>query len=175
VKRVYSHSQSLAQCREWIEEHMSGVELVSVSSNAEAARRAKGEAGAAAIAGETAAQIYSLSILVRNIEDEPDNTTRFLVIGRNGIQPSGNDKTTLLLSTANKPGSLHELLAPLARHGVSMTRIESRPSRRGTWDYVFFVDIEGHAQTEPVAGALRELEQQAAMLKILGSYPRAVI
>jgi chorismate mutase/prephenate dehydratase len=175
IRRVYSHSQSLAQCREWIEEHMSGVELVSVSSNAEAARRAKGEAGAAAIAGETAAQIYGLDILVRNIEDEPDNTTRFLVIGRNGIQPSGNDKTTLLLSTANRPGSLHELLAPLARHGVSMTRIESRPSRRGTWDYVFFVDIEGHAQAEPVATALRELEQQAAVLKVLGSYPRAVI
>lgn len=175
IRRIYSHSQSLAQCREWIEEHMSGVELVSVSSNAEAARRAKGEAGAAAIAGETAAQIYGLNILVANIEDEPDNTTRFLVVGRNGIAPSGNDKTTLLLSTANKPGSLYTLLAPLAKHGVSMTRIESRPSRRAMWDYVFFVDIEGHAQTEPVVSALKELQQHAALLKVLGSYPRAVI
>lgn len=175
VRRVYSHSQSLAQCREWIEANLHGIELVNVSSNAEAARRAKSETGAAAIAGETAAQIYGLNILVRNIEDEPDNTTRFLVIGRNGVASSGNDKTTLLLSTANKPGSLHHLLAPLARHGVSMTRIESRPSRRATWDYVFFVDIEGHAQAAPLATALKELEHEAAMLKVLGSYPRAVI
>lgn len=175
IRRVYSHSQSLAQCREWIEAHISGVELVSVSSNAEAARRAQGEPDAAAIAGEMAAKIYSLNILVPNIEDEPDNTTRFLVIGKSAVAPSASDKTTLLLSTVNKPGSLHQLLAPLSRHGVSMTRIESRPSRRGMWDYVFFVDIEGHAQVEPLASALRELEKEAAMLKVLGSYPRAVI
>jgi len=175
IRRIYSHSQSLAQCREWIEENASGIELVNVASNAEAARRAKSEAGAAAIAGETAAAIYGLNVLARNIEDEPDNTTRFLVVGRNSVLPSGNDKTTLLLSTANKPGSLFQLLQPLARHGVSMTRIESRPSRRGMWDYVFFVDIEGHAQSEPVKTALLELQQQAAALKILGSYPRAVI
>jgi chorismate mutase/prephenate dehydratase len=175
VRRIYSHSQSLAQCREWIEDNMRGIEVVSVASNAEAARRAKNEPGTAAIAGETAAQIYGLNILMPKIEDEPDNTTRFLVIGRGSVPPSGNDKTTLLLSTANKPGSLFRLLDPLARYGVSMTRIESRPSRRGMWDYVFFVDIEGHVQSEPVAKALKELEQQAAMLKILGSYPRAVI
>lgn len=175
IRRIYSHSQSLAQCREWIEENASGIELVNVASNAEAARRAKGEAGAAAIAGETAAAIYGLNLLASNIEDEPDNTTRFLVIGRNSVLPSGSDKTSLLLSTANKPGSLFQLLQPLARHGVSMTRIESRPSRRGMWDYVFFIDIEGHALSEPVKSALAELQQQAAMLKILGSYPRAVI
>lgn len=175
IRRIYSHSQSLAQCREWIEENASGIELINVASNAEAARRAQQEAGAAAIAGETAAAIYGLNLLASNIEDEPDNTTRFLVIGRNSVLPSGSDKTTLLLSTANKPGSLFQLLQPLARHGVSMTRIESRPSRRGMWDYVFFVDIEGHAHSEPVKTALQELQQQAAVLKVLGSYPRAVI
>lgn len=175
IRRIYSHSQSLAQCREWIEENASGIELINVASNAEAARRAQQEAGAAAIAGETAAAIYGLNLLASNIEDEPDNTTRFLVIGRNSVLPSGSDKTTLLLSTANKPGSLFQLLQPLARHGVSMTRIESRPSRRGMWDYVFFVDIEGHAHSEPVKTALLELQQQAAVLKVLGSYPRAVI
>lgn len=175
IRRIYSHSQSLAQCREWIEENANGIELINVASNAEAARRAKNEAGAAAIAGETAAAIYGLNLLASNIEDEPDNTTRFLVIGRNSVLPSGSDKTTLLLSTANKPGSLFQLLQPLAQHGVSMTRIESRPSRRGMWDYVFFIDIEGHAHSEPVKSALAELQQQAAVLKILGSYPRAVI
>ena len=175
IRRIYSHSQSLAQCREWIEENASGIELINVASNAEAALRVKSEAGAAAIAGETAAAIYGLNMLARNIEDEPDNTTRFLVIGRNSVLPSGSDKTTLLLSATNKPGSLFQLLQPLAQHGVSMTRIESRPSRRGMWDYVFFVDIEGHAHSEPVKTALVELRQQAAALKILGSYPRAVI
>ena len=175
ITRVYSHQQSLAQCREWLEENLSGVEHVAVSSNAEAARRAAQEPGAAAIASEAAAQIYNLHILVANIEDEPDNTTRFLVVGPQSPPLSGSDKTSLLLSARNRPGALHHLLEPLSRHGISMTRIESRPSRRGMWDYVFFVDIEGHAHSEPVKTALAELQQQAALLKILGSYPRAVI
>jgi len=175
IKVVYSHQQSLAQCREWLEAHLPGVPLTDVPSNAEAARRAAAEDGAAAIAGETAAEIYGLPVLVRNIEDEPDNTTRFLVIGRRQVPPSGDDKTSLLLSTPNRPGALYRLLAPLQRHDISMTRIESRPSRRGMWEYVFFVDIDGHREDAPVAAALAELESEASLLRVLGSYPKAVL
>ena len=175
VKRIYSHQQSLAQCRGWLDEHLAGVECIAVSSNAEAARLAAQEKQAAAIASKEAADIYGLRVLAANIEDEPDNTTRFLVIGRESVPPSGKDKTSLLLSASNKPGALHRLLEPLAQHGISMTRIESRPSRRGVWEYVFFVDIEGHAAESRVAQALEELRAEAAMLKVLGSYPRAIL
>jgi len=175
AKRIYSHQQSLAQCRGWLDEHLPGVECIAVSSNAEAARLAAQDKQAAAIASKEAAEIYGLGILAANIEDEPDNTTRFLVIGRESVPPSGKDKTSLLLSASNKPGALHRLLAPLAQHGISMTRIESRPSRRGVWEYVFFVDIEGHAAEARVEQALDELSAEAAMLKVLGSYPRAIL
>ncbi|MEK6749097.1 MAG: prephenate dehydratase [Pseudomonadota bacterium] len=175
VKRLYSHQQSLAQCREWLNEHLPMAEIVTVSSNAEAARRAALEADAAAIAGEQAAEIYGLNLLERNIEDEPDNTTRFLVVGRYDTAPTGRDKTSILVSVRNKTGALHRVLEPLVRHGVSMSRIESRPSRRGMWDYVFFIDLEGHQHDAPVSQALAALEQEAAMLKRLGSYPRAVL
>jgi chorismate mutase/prephenate dehydratase len=175
VRRVYSHQQSLAQCRGWLDEHLAGVERIAVSSNAEAARLAAQDKEAAAIASLEAANIYGLRVLVANIEDEPDNTTRFLVIGRDPVPPSGKDKTSLLLSASNKPGALHSLLSPLAQHGISMTRVESRPSRRGVWEYVFFVDIEGHAADTQVAQALDELRAEAAMLKVLGSYPRAIL
>jgi chorismate mutase/prephenate dehydratase len=175
IKRVYSHSQSLAQCREWLDTHLPAAERIVASSNAEAARIAVEEAGAAAVAGETAAELYGLTILQRNIEDQPDNTTRFLVLGKEGVPPSGRDKTSLLVSTRNKPGALFQLLDPLAKHGISMTRIESRPSRQGMWEYVFFLDIEGHGQEERVAKALSELEQEASLFKILGSYPKAVL
>jgi chorismate mutase/prephenate dehydratase len=175
VRCVYSHSQSLAQCREWLDAHLSGIERSDLSSNAEAARRAAAEEGAAAIAGEVAAELYGLSILARNIEDQPNNTTRFLVIGRKAVPPSGSDKTSLLVATRNKPGALYHLLAPLAQNGVSMTRIESRPSRQGMWEYVFFLDIDGHAQDGKVAAALRDLEAEASLFKILGSYPKAVL
>jgi chorismate mutase/prephenate dehydratase len=175
VKVVYSHSQSLAQCRGWLDRHLPRAERIAVGSNAEAARLVKGRDDAAAIAGETAAELYELELIARNIEDEPGNTTRFLVIGRQAVPPSGNDKTSLLFSTKNEAGGLHRLLTPLAEHGVSMTRIESRPSRRGIWDYVFFVDIEGHQADPPVARALADLERAAGMYRILGSYPRAVL
>ncbi|GAB4348320.1 MAG: prephenate dehydratase [Gammaproteobacteria bacterium] len=175
VKRVYSHQQSLAQCREWLDANMPKVEREAVSSNAEAARRAAEEEGAAAIAGEMSAEMYGLEILVPNIEDEPDNTTRFLVIGRQSTPPSGNDKTSLLLSTKNQPGALYQLLSPLYKHNIDLTRIESRPSRRGTWDYVFFIDLKGHAEDPQVKKALQELEAEASLFKILGSYPRAVL
>ncbi len=174
LSRVYSHQQSLAQCREWLQTHLAGIERIPVSSNAEAARRASREAGAGAIAGATAAELYELNVLAANIEDEPTNTTRFLVIGRQESRPSGEDKTSIMLSTANRPGALYRLLASFARCGISMTRIESRPSRRGIWDYLFFIDIEGHAADPPVAEALQELAEQASVLKVLGSYPRAV-
>jgi chorismate mutase/prephenate dehydratase len=175
IKRVYSHSQSLAQCREWLDAHLPAAERIVASSNAEAARIAAEEAGAAAVAGETAAELYGLTILQRNIEDQPDNTTRFLVLGKEGVPASGRDKTSLLVSTRNKPGALFQLLDPLAKHGISMTRIESRPSRQGMWEDVFFLDIEGHGQEERVAKALSELEQEASLFKILGSYPKAVL
>ncbi len=174
IKRVYSHQQSLAQCRQWLNTSLPNVERISVSSNAEAARLADSEEGCAAIAGEVAAELYGLNLLERNIEDEPDNTTRFLVIGRQAVGPTGIDKTSLLISTHNCPGALYNTLEPFARYSISMTKIESRPSRRGAWDYVFFIDVEGHQQDEPLANALDALEKNVLMLKLLGSYPKGV-
>ncbi|MDH5785288.1 MAG: prephenate dehydratase [Chromatiales bacterium] len=175
IKRVYSHAQSLAQCREWLDTNLAGAERIAVSSNAEAARLASGDSEAAAIAGISAAEIYELPVLARTIEDKPDNTTRFLVLGHCQVPPSGKDKTALLVSTRNKPGALSQLLQPLARHGISMSRIESRPSRQGMWDYVFFLEIDGHQQDEGVTQALAELENEASLYKILGSFPKAVL
>ncbi len=173
IQRVYSHRQSLAQCRKWLDANLPGIPQLDVASNAEAARRAVQESDAAAIAGGTAAELYGLDTLVSNIEDEPDNTTRFLIIGRRAIASSGKDKTSLLLATPNKSGALHKLLEPLARNNISMTRIESRPSHRGMWDYVFFIDLEGHKDEPNVARALNELESDAVFFKLLGSYPKA--
>lgn len=177
IKRICSHPQSLSQCRGWLQQHLPDVETVPVSSNAEAARRARDEEGTAAIAGQMAAEIYSLEIIVPEIEDQPDNTTRFLTLGRKSFAPSGKDKTTLLVSAGDTrhPGVLHQLLEPFARRGISLTRIESRPSRRKKWDYVFFMDVEGHADEEPLRGALADLKQQASLFKVLGSYPAAVL
>ncbi len=177
IHRICAHEQSLAQCRGWIRENLPHVELVGMSSNAAGARRARDEDGTAAIGPEVAADVYELKVLFNNIEDRPDNATRFLVIGRELLAPSGEDKTTVLLSTedtAGGAGILHNLLQPLATHGVSMTRIESRPSRRKNWDYVFFLDIEGHAAEVPVSDALAELEQRASLFKVLGAYPKAI-
>lgn len=174
AKRVLSHQQSLAQCREWLDANLPGIERVAVSSNAEAARRAAADNSAVAIAGESAARLYGLSVLASNIEDRPDNTTRFLVIGKVEPPASGRDKTSLLLSGRNVPGALHRLLAPLARHGVNMTRIESRPSHEKPWEYVFFLDVEGHVRDRRFKTVLKALEKEAAFVKWLGSYPRAV-
>lgn len=176
IARICSHAQALAQCRGWLDEHLPEIERVPVSSNGEGARRARDEQGTAAIAGETAAEVYGLKILAADIEDRPDNTTRFFVLGRKLFTPSGDDRTTLLVSIGHTdaPGALQRLLQPLADHGVSMTRIESRPSHKKKWDYVFFIDIEGHAHDKPVAKALAELKKRASLFRILGSYPRAV-
>ena len=174
VARIYSHAQSLAQCNRWLSQNCPRAERVPVASNAEAAKRAQDDAESAAIAGRSAASHYGLSVLAGNIEDEPNNTTRFVVISRQEIAPSGNDKTSLVMSTRNVSGAMHELLTPLAKNGVSMTRLESRPSRTGLWEYVFFLDMEGHQNQENVAHALEEMREMAAFLKILGSYPVAV-
>jgi chorismate mutase/prephenate dehydratase len=177
ILRVCAHPQSLAQCRAWLREYLPDAEQIEVSSNAEGARRARDEAGTAAIAGDAAAEVYRLDKMVADIEDRPDNTTRFLVVGRDLFAASGDDRTSLMLSTADTDdaGALHRLLEPMASHGINMTRIESRPSRRRKWHYVFFMDIEGHVADEGVAAALKELEQRAQLFRVLGSYPKAIV
>jgi chorismate mutase/prephenate dehydratase len=176
LRRVYSHSQSLAQCQGWLAQNLPRAERVPVASNAEAARLAARSKGAAAIAGEAAAERYGLKILARSIEDAADNTTRFLVLGKIESAPTGRDRTSLVMSAENKPGAVHALLTPLAEHRVSMSRIESRPSRAksGMWEYVFFIDVEGHQKDPAVSRALAALREKAPLLKILGSYPAAV-
>jgi chorismate mutase/prephenate dehydratase len=174
VRKVYSHPQSFGQCQDWLHAHLPHVERVTASSNADAARLAAEESFAAAIAGAQAAEHFKLKVLAQNIEDDARNTTRFLVIGKQDVAPSGNDKTSLVMSAANRPGAVHDLLVPLAQNGVSMTKLESRPSRTGMWEYVFYVDVEGHQSDAKVAAAIAQLKQIAAFVKVLGSYPVAV-
>lgn len=175
VSEVYSHQQSLSQCRRWVDINLPGVVTHAVSSNAEAARLVQNKPGAVAIAGEVAADIYDLTILATQIEDEVNNTTRFLVIGEQTTAPTGSDKTSLLVSTGNQAGALLNILRPFSKHGISMNRIESRPSRQGLWEYIFFIDINGHCQDNVVKLALAELQQTASLFKIVGSYPKASI
>jgi chorismate mutase/prephenate dehydratase len=174
VKTVYSHAQSLGQCQGWLNANLPHAARIAVSSNAEAARLAAENVHSAAIAGVQAAAHFGLIVCVENIEDDANNTTRFLVLGNQQVAPSGKDKTSLVMSAANQPGAVHDLLAPLAKNGVSMTKLESRPARSGLWEYVFFADIEGHQADKAVAAALTELKQVAAFVKVLGSYPVAV-
>jgi chorismate mutase/prephenate dehydratase len=174
ISKVYSHAQSLAQCHEWLNRMLPGAQRISVGSNAQAAQMASEEAGVAAIAGEAAAARYKLPRLAENIEDEPNNTTRFLVLGKHDAGPSGRDKTSLIMSAPNRTGALHELLLPLSSAGVSMCRLESRPARNALWEYVFYVDIEGHREEPAIKAALVELASRSAYLKTLGSYPIAV-
>lgn len=175
IRRIYSHSQSLAQCHEWLNANVPEAERVAVASNAEAARRAAEEPGNAAVAGDRAAEHYGLAILASNIEDEPNNTTRFLILGDYEPKPSGHDRTSLVLSARNRAGAVYEMLTPFATRGVSMTKFESRPSRVALWEYLFFVDIEGHRDDANVAAALEEVGGIAGYLKVLGSYPMAVL
>lgn len=177
IKRVVSHQQSLAQCRGWLDDHLPNAERIAASSNAEAARRARDEEGTAAIAGTVAAEIYGLSVIEPSIEDRDDNTTRFLVIGRKIFGASGKDKTSLLITGGDtqSPGALYKLLEPFARKGISLSRIESRPSHKKKWDYVFFIDAEGHADTQPLKSVLAEIKKHSSLLRVLGSYPAAVL
>jgi len=174
ITKVYSHAQSLAQCHEWLNRVLPKAQRISVGSNAQAAQNAAAEPGTAAIAGEAAAERYKLPKLVENIEDEPNNTTRFLILGKHDAGISGRDKTSLIMSAPNRTGALHELLLPLSTAGVSMCRLESRPARNALWEYVFYVDIEGHRDEPAIKAALEKLASYAAYLKILGSYPVAV-
>jgi chorismate mutase/prephenate dehydratase len=175
LKKIIAHPQALAQSRNWLDSNWLQVEREPVSNNAEAARIASEQDGVAAIAGDMAAEQYGLSKLAANIEDYANNTTRFLIIGRDAVAPSGNDKTSIIVSMHNKPGALFRLLEPFNREGIMLTRIDTRPSRTENWAYVFFIEFEGHQQDAKVAGVLAELEEKSVMLKILGSYPRAVI
>ena len=177
LTKLYSHAQSLAQCHEWLNKNLPNVPRVPVASNAEAARMAAGDVTSCAVAGEAAARLYELNILAASIEDDPNNTTRFLVVSGHDAGQSGSDKTSIVCSAQNKPGAVHDLLTPLKTHGVSMSKFESRPARGfggSRWEYVFFIDLEGHRQDAAVARALEDLRGQAAFLKVLGSYPRAV-
>lgn len=171
ITRIYAHSQALAQCQAWLNQHYPNIDKQAVASNGEAARLASEDSSIAAIAGEIAVEKYGLQVVHGHIQDDPHNRTRFAVIGRLHTNPSGKDQTSLVLSVPNKPGAVYNLLAPLAKHGVSMTRFESRPARTGTWEYYFYVDIEGHVRDGKVVKALDELKQNAAFFKVLGSYP----
>ena len=181
VTKLYSHAQSLAQCHEWLNRNLARVDgvpiaRVPVASNAEAARMAAQDPEACAIAGEAAARLYELNILAANIEDDPNNTTRFIALAGHDAGPSGHDKTSFVCSAQNKPGAVHDLLTPLKTHGVSMSRFESRPARgfgNSRWEYVFFIDIEGHRQDAKLAAALDDLRGCVGFLKELGSYPKA--
>lgn len=171
ISRVFAHSQALAQCQVWLTQNYPQLERQAVASNGEAARLASEDPTVAAIAGEIAGQHYNLQVVNAHVQDDPHNRTRFAVIGRLQTSPSGVDHTSLVLSVPNKAGAVYNLLAPLAANGVSMTRFESRPARMGTWEYYFYVDVEGHASDDKVAKALVELKQNAAFFKVLGSYP----
>lgn len=177
IARVAAHPQALAQCRKWLRTNLPAAELIPVTSNAEGARRAGQEAGTAAVASAAAAELYGLKELASAIEDRADNTTRFFVIGGEQPASTGDDRTSLLLSTKDTEGAgaLYRLLEPLAKDKVNMTRIESRPSRQRKWHYVFFIDIDGHAQDAAIAGALGHLEQNAQLFRVLGSYPKAAV
>jgi chorismate mutase/prephenate dehydratase len=174
IERVYSHPQSFAQCKAWLRQYLPKAEKIAVGSNAEAARRARSADDAAAIAGISAANVYGLKSIAGPIEDRPDNTTRFLVLGRELFPTSGNDRTSLLVFIKDQPGALHHVLAPFARHGLSMNRIESRPGHTGLWQYAFFIDVGGHVDDEAMRRALDELDEYAQEVKVLGSYPVAI-
>lgn len=173
ITRICAHPQALAQCQGWLDRNAPGIERVPVSSNAEGARLASVEAHTAAIAGDGAAQIYQLEFLGRAIQDDPNNRTRFIVLGRYRCGPSGSDQTSLILSVPDRAGAVHALIEPLSRHGVSMKRFESRPARQGNWEYYFYIDVIGHQDDPPVAKALAELKANAAYYRVVGSYPRA--
>ncbi|MBV6668294.1 prephenate dehydratase [Xanthomonas euvesicatoria pv. alangii] len=175
IERIYAHSQSFAQTAGWLRSHLPKVEKIAVSSNAEGARRARNAEDAAAIGGESAAHVYGLKkVIMKSIEDDDDNTTRFLVIGQQIFPSSGHDRTSVLVFIHDKPGALFDVLSPFARHGISMNRIESRPSHQAKWEYGFFIDLIGHVEDDAMKQALAELKAHSAQIKVLGSYPVAI-
>lgn len=175
ISKICAHQQALAQCRNWLDKHWPNIKRVAVSSNGEAAKMALENSGVAAIAGDMALEQYRLEKLAENIEDYADNSTRFLVIGRENVEASGSDKTSVVVSSRNRPGALYALLEPFHKAGISLTRIDTRPSRTETWAYVFFIEFEGHVQEEKISEILENLEEQSILFKPLGSYPKAVL
>ena len=175
IERVYAHPQSFAQCKAWLRQYLPKAEKIAVGSNAEGCKRARSADDAAAIAGASAGPVYGLQRVAGPIEDRPDNTTRFLVLGRELFPPSGNDRTSLLVFINDQPGALHHVLEPFARHGLSMNRIESRPGHTGLWQYAFFIDVSGHSEEAAMREALKDLDAYATQVKVLGSYPVAIV
>lgn len=173
VQRVYSHPQGLGQCRGWLDTHLPAAARIEASSTAEAARLAREDAAGAAVASELAADLFDLVVLKESIQDLKANATRFLVIGREQAEPTGKDRTSIMVITKDGPGVLHHLLGPFADAGLNLTKIESRPSRRKAWENVFFLDVDGHQKQEPLAAALQAMSAHCEMVKVLGSYPRA--
>ncbi len=171
IRTVCSHPQALAQCRQWLAVNLPDTAIMEASSTAAAAERAVSDPSVAAIGSELAAELYGLLILRSRIEDNPFNSTRFLVLGRRPLPPSGKDKTSILCSIKHEVGALAKFLEPFARHGLNLTKIESRPTKRRPWEYVFFVDFEGHQTNPPVQAALADVRERCLFLKILGSYP----
>jgi len=172
IKKVYSKDQIFGQCRMWLQENLPCVERIDVSSSTKAAQIVQKERNSACIASLLAAKVYNLKVIAKNIEDSPNNITRFLVLSRSDTSRTGRDKTSIVFSIKDKIGALHDMLLPFKKYRINLTKIESRPSKKKAWDYYFFVDLEGHIQDKKVAGALKELESKARYLKILGSYPQ---
>ncbi len=173
IKRVYSHRHALAECRDWLHKNLPDAQLIEVESTAKAAEIAKDDFEAVAIASEAAADIYGLHIIEKKIDKHINNLTRFLIIGKEIPKPTGNDKTSFIFSLKNEVGALYNTLEPLYKRGINLTKIESRPSKKGAWDYIFFTDIEGHIEEPKIRESLEELKEKSPYFKILGSYPKA--
>lgn len=172
IKKVYSHPQALAQCRSWLDSHLPGIKTVETASTAKAAEIASTEAGAAAIASEYAAGHYQLNVLAKHIEDLSNNFTRFVVIAKKDCGATGQDKTSVMFSAKDEVGILHRLLSPLAKEKINLSKIESRPLKGRAWEYIFFVDMDGHRENPKVKRALEKMAKGCAFIKILGSYPK---
>jgi chorismate mutase/prephenate dehydratase len=173
IRRIYSHPQALAQCRNWLDENLPGIPVLEVESTAKAAEKGAEDPTSAGVAGEHAAELYGLKILKRHIEDNPNNMTRFLVLGKKSPARSGNDKTSMLFSVKDEVGVLYRMLEPFHRSGINLTKIESRPLKKKAWEYIFFLDVDGHYDERKVREAIRLLEKRCLFLKVLGSYPKA--
>ena len=172
IKKIYSHPQPIAQCRNWLASNAPGIPVLDLASTALAAEMARDDSSIAAVAGEYAASVYGLRIVESKIEDHANNVTRFIIIGKDKPPRTGNDKTSILFSVKDEVGILYRMLEPLSKFGVNLTKIESRPLKKKAWEYVFFIDMEGHVEDEPVVNAIEALKKQSKFLKVLGSYPR---